>query len=59
MCAFTGRRPDVAEALRPQQGLYTLIERGPVERQPKIIEVLSEVRPGTDLGAPRRGGGSA
>ncbi len=49
ICAFTGRRPDVAEALGPQQGLYTLIERGPVSDSLKIIEVVSEVRPGTDL----------
>jgi fructuronate reductase len=49
ICAFTGRRPDVAQALGPQQGLYTLIERGPVSDSLRIIEVVSEVRPGTDL----------
>ena len=49
ICAFTGRRPDVADALEPQQGLYTLIERGPLSDRLNVIEVVSEVRPGTDL----------
>jgi fructuronate reductase len=51
ICAFTGRRPDAAEALAPQQGLYTLIERGTVSDSLSVIEVLSEVRPGSDLDA--------
>lgn len=50
ICAFTGRRPAVAEALAPQQGLYTLIERGPLDDRLAVIEVLSDVRPGTDVG---------
>ncbi|WP_420113676.1 mannitol dehydrogenase family protein [Pseudactinotalea sp.] len=29
IAAFTGRRPDAAEALAPQDGLYTLITKGP------------------------------
>lgn len=49
ICAFTGRRPDAAEALGPQQGLYTLIERGPATDSLSVIEVVSEVRPGSDL----------
>jgi fructuronate reductase len=49
VCAFTGRRPDAAEALNPQQGLYTLIERGPESDRVSVIEVLSEVRPGADV----------
>ena len=49
ICAFTGRRPDVVEALGPQQGLYTLIERGPVSDSFQVIDVVSEVHPGTDL----------
>ena len=49
ICAFTGRRPDVAEALAPQQGLYTLIERGTATDSLSVIEVVSEVRPGSDL----------
>ncbi len=49
ICAFTGRRPDAAEALGPQQGLYTLIERGTATDSLSVIEVVSEVRPGSDL----------
>lgn len=49
ICAFTGRRPDIAERLAPQQGLYTLIERGPQDDSLSVVEVLSEVRPGSDL----------
>ena len=29
IAAFTGRRPDLADALAAQDGLYTLITRGP------------------------------
>ncbi|HEX3616444.1 MAG TPA: mannitol dehydrogenase family protein [Solirubrobacteraceae bacterium] len=47
--AFTGRRPDAAEALGPQQGLYTLIERGNERDSLSVIEVVSEVLPGSDL----------
>jgi fructuronate reductase len=47
--AFTGRRAGAAEALGPQQGLYTLIERGTAADSLSVIEVVSEVRPGTDL----------
>ena len=49
VCAFTGRRPDAAQVLGAQQGLYTLIERGPESDRLSVIEVLSQVRPGTDL----------
>jgi fructuronate reductase len=49
--AFTGRRPDAAEALAPQQGLYTLIERGTASDSLSVVEVLSDVRPGSDLDA--------
>jgi fructuronate reductase len=47
--AFTGRRPGAAEALEPQQGLYTLIERATAADSLSVIEVVSEVRPGADL----------
>jgi fructuronate reductase len=47
--AFTGRRPDAAEALGPQQGLYTLIERGNERDKLSVIEVVSDVLPGSDL----------
>ncbi|MDE3133814.1 MAG: mannitol dehydrogenase family protein [Acidobacteriota bacterium] len=46
--AFTGRRPDAAALLAPQQGLYTLIERGTATDGLSVIEVVSEVRPGSD-----------
>lgn len=49
VCAFTGRRADAAEALQPQQGLYTLIERGPERDGLSVIEVLTEVRAGADV----------
>ena len=49
ICGFTGRRADAAEALAPQQGLYTLIERGTATDELSVIEVLSDVRPGSDL----------
>ncbi len=49
ICAFTGRRAAVAEQLGAQQGLYTLIERGPVDDRLTLIDVIGEVRPGTDL----------
>jgi fructuronate reductase len=49
ICAFTGRRPDAARTLGPQQGLYTLIERGTSADRLSVIEVVSEVRPGSDL----------
>ncbi len=49
ICAFTGRRPQVAEQLQPQQGLYALIERGAETDSLQVVDVLSEVRPGADL----------
>ena len=49
IAAFTGRRPDVAEALGPQQGLYTLIERGPTGDHLSVVDAIQDVHPGTDL----------
>jgi fructuronate reductase len=46
---FTGRRPDLADALAPQQGLYMLIERGPLSDRVSVIDALCEARPGADL----------
>jgi fructuronate reductase len=48
---FTGRRPDIANALAPQQGLYTLIQRGATEDKLTVIDAVQQVRTGTDLGA--------
>ena len=47
--AFTGRRPGLAAALERQQGLYTLIERGPVRDRLQVVESLSEAHPGGEL----------
>lgn len=48
ICAFTGRRPDAAELLARQQGLYTLIVRGNESDTLSVIEVVSEVHAGSD-----------
>ncbi len=44
IAAFTGRRPDVAEALAPQDGLYTLITRSADGDAFEVVGALSEVR---------------
>jgi fructuronate reductase len=49
--AFTGRHRAVADLLARQDGLYTLIERGPVTDQLTVIDALCAARPGADLGA--------
>ncbi|HET8591999.1 MAG TPA: mannitol dehydrogenase family protein, partial [Nakamurella sp.] len=43
IAAFTGRRPDLADALRAQDGLYTLIVRGPVADELAVVGSLSAV----------------
>lgn len=40
IAAFTGRRPDAARALAPQDGLYTLITKGP---EGDATEVISSI----------------
>jgi fructuronate reductase len=42
VCAVSLRSPDVAEALGPQDGLYTLMERGAARRH-RVIGALKEV----------------
>lgn len=37
IAAFTGRRPEAAEALAPQDGLYTLITKGPEGDSTEVI----------------------
>ncbi|SDH61763.1 mannitol dehydrogenase family protein [Agrococcus jejuensis] len=49
IAAFTGRRPDVADALRPQGGAYTLLERGPDGDAAETIGSIVEVWPGDDV----------
>ena len=49
IAAFTGRRPDAAEALRLQDGLYTLVERGPERDRAEIVGSLVEAVDGADI----------
>jgi fructuronate reductase len=51
IAAFTGRRPDTAEALEPQDGLYTLITRHAEGDSFEIISSLAAVHPASDTGA--------
>ncbi|KGN40776.1 mannitol dehydrogenase [Knoellia aerolata DSM 18566] len=53
IAAFTGRSPAAAEALSAQDGLYTLLVRGPEGPRPEIVSSLSAVHPGDDLAALR------
>jgi fructuronate reductase len=46
--AFSGRRADLAGRLHAQDGLYTLLERGPQRDTAEIIASVSEVHPGAD-----------
>ncbi|MFE7331298.1 mannitol dehydrogenase family protein [Streptomyces sp. NPDC057565] len=51
IAAFTGRRPNAAEVLGPQDGLYTLITRGPDGDRFDVPATLSAVHPGADHAA--------
>lgn len=51
IAAFTGRRPDAAEALAPQDGLYTLITRHADGDTFEVISTLSAVHPSSDTEA--------
>ncbi|MGM0386306.1 MAG: mannitol dehydrogenase family protein, partial [Actinomycetota bacterium] len=48
IAAFTGRRPDTAEALAPQDGLYTLITREADGDRFEVISSLSKVHASTE-----------
>lgn len=48
IAAFTGRRPDTAEALAPQNGLYTLIVRSAGGDDFELVGSLVEVNPASD-----------
>jgi fructuronate reductase len=48
IAAFTGRRPDAAEALAPQDGLYTLITRSGEGDSFDVIGAISAVHPASD-----------
>ncbi|MDC5699236.1 mannitol dehydrogenase family protein [Intrasporangium calvum] len=54
IAAFTGRSPATAEALTAQDGLYTLLVRGPEGARPEVISSLSAVHAADDLEALRR-----
>jgi fructuronate reductase len=49
--AFTGRRPDEAERLAPQDGLYTLITRSSSADSAEVVTSISEVHAATDVDA--------
>jgi len=53
IAAFTGRSPAIAQRLAEQDGLYTLLVRGPRAARPEVISSLSAVHPATDLDALR------
>ena len=48
IAGFTGRRPDMSDALAPQDGLYTLITRSAAADTFEIISALSAIHPSTD-----------
>ena len=51
IAAFTGRRPDTADALNPQDGLYTLVIGAADGDRYEVISSLSAVHPSTDHAA--------
>jgi fructuronate reductase len=50
IAALTGRNPTAAEVLARQDGLYTLVERGPHGDRDQIVGSLVEAVDGADLG---------
>jgi fructuronate reductase len=49
IAAFTGRSPKLADQLTLQDGLYTLVVRGPERDEMPVQQALVEAHPGTDL----------
>lgn len=49
--AFTGRRAALADALAAQDGLYTLVTRGPHDDRSEVISSVSEAHPAADNAA--------
>lgn len=49
IAAFTGRSPAAAAELAPQDGLYTLVERGRDADRFQVVPSIVEVRDGADL----------
>lgn len=50
IAAFTGRDDAVARRLTPQDGLFTLIERGPDHDRFEVVGSIVEARPSSELG---------
>src|SRR5690625_7930672 len=48
VAAFTGRRPDMARALAPQDGLYTLVIGPPREDELRRIHWVTTVKADTE-----------
>ncbi|WP_422935228.1 mannitol dehydrogenase family protein [Sinomonas sp. P47F7] len=48
IAAFTGRRPDAARALAPQDGLFTLVERAADGDRFEVVTTISEALDGAD-----------
>ncbi|HET8986948.1 MAG TPA: mannitol dehydrogenase family protein [Humibacillus sp.] len=53
IAAFTGRSPAIAESLARQDGLYTLLVRGPNGARPEVVSSLSAVHASDALEALR------
>ena len=51
IAAFTGRSRTLADELTAQDGLYTLIVRGPADDRMAVQDAVSQAYPGTDLTA--------
>jgi fructuronate reductase len=51
IAAFTGRSRELAEQLSRQDGLYTLVIRGPERDEMVVQQAVPEAHPGTDLRA--------
>jgi fructuronate reductase len=49
IAAFTGRSAALAERLAGQDGLYTLVERGPSADDFRVVDSVVAAHPGTDL----------
>ncbi len=50
IAAFTGRSPDAAALLAAQDGLYTLVVRGPAEDRMEVVAAIAEAHDGSNTG---------
>jgi fructuronate reductase len=51
IAAFTGRSPRAAEQLAAQDGIFTLVERGPERDRLEVVASISAAHDGDDAGA--------